>query len=206
MPGNSIEALRARVDALPPASPRLLVALAGAPASGKSTLGARLAERLGERAALVAMDGFHLDNSVLVARGLQRRKGAPETFDAAGFVAAMRRLAREEEVVLPDFDRARDLSLAGRVVVEARHRIAVVEGNYLLLDRPVWRDLAPLWHLSIYLDVPASVLERRLVRRWLAHGLDPDAAEARARENDLPNAELVRAERLAADVTLAHSA
>lgn len=189
------DGLAARIAALPPRAPRHLVALAGPPAAGKSTLAAALVARLnaeGQGAVLVPMDGFHLDNSILQARGLLVRKGAPETFDAAGFVHAMGRLAREAEVILPDFDRAADISVAGRIAVGPAHRIAVVEGNYLVADVPVWRDLLPLWSLAVFVDVPDDALHARLVARWLAHGLSPEDADARARGNDMANATWIR--------------
>ncbi len=81
------------------------------------------------------MDGFHLDNRILDARGLRPRKGAPETFDAAGFIHMIRRLATEDEVIIPVFDRPRDIAIAGAQVIGATTKIAVVEGNYLLLER-----------------------------------------------------------------------
>jgi pantothenate kinase len=186
---------------------RVLIAIAAAPGAGKSTLAAALkaqvdAELGAESAAVLPMDGFHLDNAVLVQRGLLERKGAPETFDAAGLVALIGRLRREAEVVIPLFDRSRDLAVAGAAVVEPRHRVVLVEGNYLLLDRAPWDTLAPLWDLSVWLDVPLPVLEARLVGRWLDHGLTPEAARARALGNDIPNARLVLEVSRAADLAL----
>jgi len=187
--------LARRIAALPAARPRLLVAVAGPPASGKSTLAEAVAARLsaeGRRARHVPMDGFHLDNAVLEARGLLARKGAPETFDAAGFVHAVHRLATEAEVVLPSFDRVRDIAVAGRIAIEAADTVAVVEGNYLAFDRRPWSELAALWHFSVFLDVPEETLAARLVARWRSHGLEETEARRRAASNDLPNARLVR--------------
>ncbi len=195
-----------RIAALPHRRPRSLVAIAGPPGSGKSTLAERLVAELrarGQGAALAPMDGFHLDNALLRTAGLMARKGAPETFDAAGLLNAVRRLATEAEVVLPAFDRARDIAVAGRVQVAAEDRIVVVEGNYLCLDETPWSQLRPLWDYAVFLDVPIAELERRLVRRWLDHGLDADAALRRARSNDVRNAELVSRRRMAVDCTLA---
>ena len=133
------EALLQHILALPQGSGRSLVAIAGAPASGKSTLAAEMtgALRKAERKArLIPMDGFHLDNAVLEARGLLARKGAPETFDADGFIVLMNRVKAGEEVVYPTFDRVRDLSIAGAAVIDANCDLVVVEGNYLLFDEP----------------------------------------------------------------------
>ncbi|MEM8632672.1 MAG: AAA family ATPase [Pseudomonadota bacterium] len=170
---------------------RRLVAIVGPPGAGKSTVAEALVGTLGAATALVPMDGFHLDNRVLDARGLRKRKGAPETFDAAGFVLAMERLRSGEPVILPAFDRTRDLAIAGAIDIAAEVRTLVVEGNYLLMEEAPWSRLAALWSTSVFLDVPRATLRTRLIDRWLTHGLDPDAALARAEQNDLPNAAVV---------------
>lgn len=179
------------------------MAIAGAPGSGKSTLAEQVVQGLGARAALVPMDGFHLDNRVLGPRGLLPRKGAPESFDAAGFVHMVGRLALEAEVMIPVFDRGRDIAIAGAAVVGPDVQIAVVEGNYLLLDQDPWRGLQPVWDMTVMLDVPLKELHRRLVQRWVGHGHPVDQAEARALSNDLPNAEQVVRGSVAADITVA---
>lgn len=171
---------------------RFVIGIAGAPASGKSTLAARLQELLGEDAAIVAMDAFHLDNSVLAARGLTARKGAPETFDIAGFGAAVERLRKPgAEAFIPVFDRAADLARAAALHVPATARFIIVEGNYLLLDQAPWDALAGLFDWTVYLDVPRAELAHRLVRRWVDHGLSEQAARERAFSNDMVNAGLV---------------
>jgi len=202
MSSGSAGSLAARIAGLQPKARRLLVAIAGPPASGKSTLAEELVDHLGSQAALVPMDGFHMDNAVLKARGLLPWKGAPETFDVTGFVHSIRRLAVEEEVVIPVFDRTRDLSVAGAAVVSTQTQIAVVEGNYLLLDAPVWRYLHDIWDFTVFLDVPEAVLKERLIQRWLDHGHSATDAEARAQANDLPNAQAVLRMSIGADVTL----
>lgn len=181
---------------------RFLIGIAGPPASGKSTVAQALVDHLGDEAVLVPMDGFHLDNRLLEPRGLLARKGAPETFDAFGFAHAVQRLARDQTIVLPSFDRDRDLSVAGAIEVKARHRIAVVEGNYLLFDEAPWRELQPLWDLTVWTAPDEDVLRDRLVQRWQDHGLDPAAALARAQTNDLPNAHRILAGRMASDLSL----
>ncbi len=206
---DTIEALAGRVRALPEAEVRRLVAIAGPPGAGKSTLAAALVAHLNRDepvAALVPMDGFHLDNAILVERGLLPRKGAPETFDALGFLRMIERLERDPEVVIPGFDRARDISIAGAAVVSPSVRIAVVEGNYLLLDESPWSALRAHWDLSVMLAPPLEVLRARLIDRWLTHGHDRAAAEARALANDLPNAERVLSGSLPADILLSEPA
>lgn len=172
---------------------RIVVALAGPPGAGKSTLSEHLLAALpaGE-AALVPMDGFHFDNAVLDVMGLRSRKGAPQTFDCAGLAAALRRIrSGNEPVAVPVFDRQADLARAGAAVVPAEARYVLVEGNYLLLDRTPWSELAPLFDLTIFIDVPIAELERRLLDRWRDLGRSEEGARSWVEGNDLPNARLV---------------
>jgi len=194
-----------KILALPHTDGRLMVAVSGAPASGKSTLAEFIANALsaaGRHARYVPMDGFHLDNGILDARGLRARKGAPETFDADGFVALMRRMKHGGDVAYPMFDRSRDLAIAGAGVIEESTDIAVVEGNYVLQNEAPWAELAEVWDLSVYLDVPEETLRQRCIQRWLDHDHTPDAAELRAEGNDMVNAKRVIENRLPADVTI----
>lgn len=201
----SLVELTQRILDLPRDGGRRLIAVAGAPASGKSVLTEMLTTRInraGRAARTIPMDGFHLDNAILDARGLRARKGAPETFDISGFITLIERLKHGGEVVYPVFDRNRDLAIAGAAVIEADCDIAVVEGNYLLLDEAPWRRLAPLWDISVWLDIPEATLRDRCVQRWLDHDHTPDAALARAKGNDLANARRIIAARLPADIIL----
>lgn len=189
---------------------RTILAVAGPPASGKSTLAAALVARLNSadtpkdaHAVLLPMDGYHLDNSLLVQRGLLPRKGAPETFDAHGFCQAIETLhTRDHTLYFPSFDRARDLSVAQSVAIEPKTEIVVVEGNYLLLDTPPWNRVRPLFSLSVFLSPARSVLRERLVARWRAHGFTETDAQAKADTNDLSNADLVCASSHRADLHL----
>lgn len=199
---RAVADLAARIRATPSRARRKLIAIAGPPASGKSTLAADLVAALGPKAALVPMDGFHLDNSILDARGLRLRKGAPETFDAAGFVHLIRRLSTEPEVIVPVFDRPRDMAIAGAQPVGPDIDTAIVEGNYLLLNEQPWTGLHPLWDMSVFLDVAEPTLCDRLMRRWLNLGQTAAQAETRARANDLPNALTVIKNSAPADITL----
>ncbi|MGA0541130.1 nucleoside triphosphate hydrolase [Neotabrizicola sp. VNH66] len=178
---------------------RFLVALAGPPAAGKSTLAADLAARLPD-ARVVPMDGFHYDDRVLEARGLRSRKGAPETFDAMGFLHLLRRLRDEDEVAIPLFDRDLEISRAGADIVLPSDRILIVEGNYLLLDRAPWTQAAALFDLTVFVEVPEEELVRRLTDRWRHHGR-PDAAQW-IESNDLPNIRTVLTGSTPAEIVL----
>ncbi len=201
-----VAALFERSTALLSDRPRALVAVAGAPGSGKSTLAAALLRRCREArvpAEIVPMDGFHLDNAVLDARGLRQRKGSPETFDAQGFIHLIRRLKEGGEVVAPIFDRPRDIAVAGAQVVGPEARVVICEGNYLLFDEDPWRELVPLWDLTARLDVPLRELRARLIQRWLDQGLSRAAATRRAEGNDVVNARRVIERELPAQLLLA---
>ncbi|NNU81815.1 nucleoside triphosphate hydrolase [Halovulum dunhuangense] len=188
--------------------PRKLVAMAGPPGAGKSTVTEVLARRLaelGRTAAVVPMDGFHLDNRVLSARGLLSRKGAPETFDAAGFLHLVSRIAGGEEVVYPVFDRPRDIAIAGAAVLGPETEFVLFEGNYLLLDADPWARLKEYWNFSVRIDVPEEELRARLMARWRDEGLPDAEASAKVEGNDMPNAALVRDRSLSGDLVLALS-
>lgn len=191
---------------------RLMVAIAGPPGAGKSTFAEALVEALNadahESAALIPMDGFHYDDGLLEARGLRSRKGAPETFDVGGLRHALLRLrARDEaEVAVPVFDRRLEISRAGARIVPARSRILIVEGNYLLLNQEPWRQLAPLFDLTVMLSESRSSLESRLIQRWLAHGFSEAGARAKVLGNDLPNVDVVLEGSRKADFAIASNA
>ena len=180
---------------------QLVVAIAGAPASGKSTLAGDLLLALKD-AIILPMDGFHLDNAVLADRDLSERKGAPQTFDVAGLRHMLERLRGGEEIIAPVFDRELDVARAGAVVISPEHDIVLVEGNYLLLNEAPWQGLHSFWDMTVMMDVPREVLRERLLHRWLGHGLGTEKAHAKADNNDMPNAEKVLTGSIKADLVV----
>lgn len=170
---------------------RFLVGIAGPPGAGKSTLADALREVLvarGETAEVLPMDGFHMDNGILEARGLLPRKGAPETFDVRGFADILNAVrTADEEVLVPVFDRSREIAIASARAVAAETRFVLVEGNYLLLDEDPWARLAGKFDLTIFVGPSYAVLEERLRQRWIHYGLDEAGIEWKLHGNDLPN-------------------
>ena len=187
---------------------RFLVAIAGAPGAGKSTLADQLARDLNETradcAAVVPMDGFHLDDIVLNQRGWRARKGAPHTFDVAGLGHLLGRMRKntEAEIAIPVFDRSIEIARAGARFIPQSVDILLVEGNYLLLDQDPWSGLTPAFDLTVMISVEEDELIRRLQGRWVRHGLSPQEIEDKLEENDMPNGRLVIAASRIADVIL----
>ena len=173
---------------------RRVIAIAGPPGSGKSTLAKDLVPLItqaGAIAQVVPMDGFHLDNRILIERNLIQFKGS--------------RLSNEPEIIFPKFDRDKDLAVAGAGFVSETCDLVLVEGNYLLLDAPLWRDLMKYWDFSVFLDVEKSILRERLMQRWLNQRLSVDQAKKRLKDNDFVNLETVVRDSSVADVTFVNS-
>ena len=201
MTGTSqLEGIVARARELVARPGRTLLGIVGAPGSGKSTLAGRLVAELGQDAVVVPMDGFHLAQATLERLGRAERKGAPDTFDAAGFVALLRRLrAAEETVWVPEYRRDLRHGVTGAIEVPASTPLVVVEGNYLLSDEagfgPVREQLDESW----FCQIDAEVRIERLVARHIATGKAPDFARAWVLGSDERNAEVVAATRDRAD-------
>lgn len=187
-----------------PQNQRFVVAIAGPPAAGKSTLAAALVAELGASAGLLGMDGFHFDNAILEERGHRGRKGAPHTFDVTSYRHTLQVLRDDPdiEMAVPVYDRTLGLARNCASVVTPGHRILVTEGNYLLLDRAPWTDLRPLFDLTVWIEVPLALVEERIDQRWRTAALDAEEIRRRTEENDLPNARLVHEASVGADLVV----
>lgn len=180
---------------------RLIVGITGAPAAGKSTVAQALVTAV-DGASYVPMDGFHLSNAVLDRLGRRDRKGALDTFDAAGYLTALQRAAGEygrRDLYVPAFDRSLDEPVAAGHVVPAASRLVVTEGNYLGLSDGDWAQVRPLLNRLYYVDCPDAVRRARLVARHRAGGRSPEAARAWVDEVDEPNARLIATTRKFSD-------
>jgi pantothenate kinase len=199
------EALQQRVDRLLESGRRCLLGLVGAPGAGKSTLAAALQQQLGELAQVVPMDGFHLANVELQRLGLAGRKGAPETFDSAGYVALLRRLRDQqphERIYAPEFLRELEEPIAGAIGVDAQTRLVITEGNYLLLEQGHWAEVAGLLDAVWYVEPDEPLRLQRLLQRHMAFGRSEQAARDWIASTDEPNARLIEASRPRADRVL----
>jgi pantothenate kinase len=201
-PETSLDELLACIEPGGAEGGRRIVGLTGAPGSGKSTLAARLVARVGARAVLAPMDGFHLANVELARLGRAGRKGAPDTFDAAGYVALLRRIRdqqHDEIVYAPEFRREIEEPIAGAIAILPEHRLIVTEGNYLLLETGAWSAVRALLDAVWYVDVDETLRMQRLIDRHIAFGRDEHAARAWVAQTDEPNARLIEATRPRAD-------
>ncbi|WP_392959464.1 nucleoside/nucleotide kinase family protein [Streptomyces sp. LN245] len=204
----SFDDLVERAAALVRPGRRALLGIAGSPGAGKTTLAERLVGRLDEagpfRVAHVPMDGFHLADAELDRLGRRDRKGAPDTFDAAGYAALLRRLREDEEelVYAPGFERVLEQPLAGALPVPRAARLIVTEGNYLLLREDAWAraraQLDEVW----FCELDEADRIRRLVARHEEFGKDHETAVAWVLGTDQRNAELVAATRDRADLVV----
>lgn len=181
---------------------RAVLGITGAPGSGKSTLAEALAAALGSTAASVPMDGFHLANVELERLGRRNRKGAPDTFDAGGFVDLLERLKPQAERVVhaPAFDREAEETIVGAIAIVRRVPLVITEGNYLLLDGEPWSRIRPLLDECWYVEGPEEERLRRLIARHVEFGKAPDHARDWVMRSDEANARLIEASRVRADL------
>ncbi|PFG19424.1 nucleoside/nucleotide kinase family protein [Serinibacter salmoneus] len=204
LPEGEVAALLPRVPRRGAAHPAVL-GIAGAPGAGKSTLTATLvaaARAEGLRVAEVGMDGYHLAQELLIARGQTEIKGAPATFDAAGYVHLLRRIRAGERVYAPRYERGAGNPIANAVEVDPAVDLVITEGNYLLLPEGAWAGVRGELDAAWFLELASQVRQERLLARHLAHGKDPERARAFAYGSDEHNARAVAASRERADLVL----
>ena len=210
---DTLERLAEDAIALAESRPRAVLGIAGSPGAGKSTLVEHLLTRVRERrgagwVAHVPMDGFHLADDQLRRLGALDRKGAPDTFDPAGYAQLLERLAVETDapVYAPGFDRTLEQPLAAALVVLPTARLVVTEGNYLLLDHPAWLRARQAMDRVWFVTGEEDLRIERLVARHVEFGKSPDAAKVWVTGIDQRNANLVSPTAAAANLVIVNSA
>jgi len=183
---------------------RTIIGIAGKPGGGKSTLAQLVVAAAGSAAVLVPMDGFHLTQAELVRLGRRDRMGAPDTFDALGYIALLRRLRdRTEEVVYaPEFRREIEEPIAGAIAVPRGTPLVVTEGNYLLVSDEPWAGVRPLLDECWYVDLDEAARLRRLIQRHIDYGKTPNAAHEWVHRSDQANAAVIAATQDRADLVV----
>jgi pantothenate kinase len=185
---------------------RVLIGIIGKPGAGKSTLSKFLLAKLPkEFVTVVPMDGYHLSNKVLKDLKRADRKGAPDTFDVAGFISLVKRIRSEQtqNIYYPIFDRAIEESISAQGVVTSATKVVIIEGNYLLHDDGGWEVCNDLLDESWMVDVDEDKRISRLISRHIAYGKEPEAAKAWAKGTDEVNAKLIERGRNRADFVVA---
>ncbi len=141
---------------------------------------------------MAPLDGFHVPNAMLDERGLRPVKGAPETFDCERFLRSLERAREEHQTILwPAFHRELDEPTPDEIAIRPETKLVVVEGNYLLLDRPCWQGVRPLLDEVLYVDAPLDLLRKRLIERAIAFGRTEEEATQHVDGSDMRNAQLV---------------
>jgi pantothenate kinase len=189
-------AFQNRIQALLARGPRQILGLVGPPGSGKSTLAAALLQAFPGVVQVVPMDGYHLANVELARLGRAQRKGAPDTFDSAGYAALLRRLRQQSEgevIYAPDYRREFEEGIAGAIPVMPETRLVITEGNYLLLSEGHWAQVAPLLDETWYVEVAPAVRTQRLTQRHVQFGRSLADATQWVAQTDEPNARLIEA-------------
>jgi pantothenate kinase len=202
-PPLTLDDLVERVRRLAAGPGRAILGVTGSPGAGKSTLVAVLLQHLPpDVVAHVPMDGYHLADVALERLGLRQAKGAPDTFDAGGYIALLRRIRADAEDVIyaPAFERDLEQPLAGAIAVPRRARLVLTEGNYLLLDHGRWSEVRPELDEVWFCDPDPAARMAQLTARHVAFGKEPAQAAAWVAAVDEDNAALVDSTRARADL------
>jgi type I pantothenate kinase len=154
-----------------------IIGVAGSVAVGKSTTARLLRELLARwpnspRVDLIPTDGFLLPNAVLAARGLMRRKGFPESYDAKRLLAFVADLkAGRVGVQSPVYSHEHYDIRPDTFITLGAPDIVIIEGLNVLQTRTdpdaPQTFISDYFDFSIYVDADADDLERWYLERFL---------------------------------------
>lgn len=200
-----------------------IIGLCGPPGAGKSTLASQVVRYVNELwpqkssyydsqvespevAIVLPMDGFHLYRHQLDAmqdpEEAHARRGSPWTFDPERLLRCLTKLKNEGSVFVPSFDHGVGDPVEDDIFVNLQHKIVIVEGNYLLLDEGVWRDISFIFDEKWFIDVDIEKAMERVLKRHISTGKPPDVAKWRIDYNDRPNAEVIMKSKQNADLII----
>ncbi|CAK8543526.1 unnamed protein product [Lathyrus sativus] len=202
---------------------KFFVGLAGPPGAGKSTIAHEVARRINKLwqeeassfdsqvqppdvAVVIPMDGFHLYRSELDAmknpEEAHARRGAPWTFNPMRLLTCLKNLKVHGSVYVPSFDHGVGDPVEDDIFVNLQHKIIIVEGNYLLLEDGVWKEISSLFDEKWFVDIDIDKAMQRVLKRHISTGKTRDIAEQRIENNDRLNAELIMKSKKNADIII----
>ncbi|OVA05342.1 Phosphoribulokinase/uridine kinase [Macleaya cordata] len=201
---------------------KYIVGLAGPPGAGKSTVASEVARRINMQwpqkasgidsldppdfAIVLPMDGFHLYRHQLDEmenpEEAHARRGAPWTFDPVQLLKCLKTLRSQGSVYAPSFDHGVGDPVEDDIFVSLQHKLVIVEGNYLLLEEGVWKDVSSEFDEKWFIEVDIDTAMQRVLKRHISTGKPPDVAKWRIEYNDRPNAELINKSKKNADLVI----
>ncbi len=153
-------------------------------------------------------DGFHYPNEILDSNYIVRDeekiklrtiKGSHETFNLTSLIDKLKQL-KVKKTTWPYYDRNLHDPVGDAISVDKD--IVVIEGNWLLLNEPVWNGLHELADFTIFIDTDAKFLEERLVNRKVRGGTTLEEAVEFYQNSDSKNVDKVLDHSIPADLTL----
>lgn len=193
---------------------RVVAYLAAPPGAGKTTL-SQLLELLYKEQKLpysfqsISIDGFHYERKYLMnnwievsgeKKSLNSVKGSPESFDLEALKERIRLLTEGNVTKWPMYDRKLHDVSEETIVVDAE--IVLIEGNYLLLDEPGWKELKNIADLTVFIEAKEKSLKPRLIERKMLGGLSLTEAESFYEQSDQRNVIRVLEHSSKADIQL----
>ena len=192
---------------------RLLVLLAAPPGAGKTTLSLFLEYLSNQDKALtpiqaIGIDGFHryqdyLDTHYIVRDEkricMKDVKGCPETFDVEKLIEKIKEV-QSQDTYFPLYNRVLHNPEENKVFVN--HDIVLIEGNYLLLNEPLWKDIRFLFDDTIFIKAQRAELEKRLIQRKMLGGIPYHQAKQFYQNSDGVNVKRVLNHSLQAHIQL----